>query len=108
MVIRGNEGILKAFSSRNTINTKYTKKDFVFQSDLGYNGRKCQTPGLEITTLGYVCLRLKIVSSSLPRSLPFWRKKPSPHSEFPELNACVSRLKPGLPVSDLWSPLRRQ
>ena len=48
------------------------------------------TLGPEITTLGYVCSRLKIVSSFLPRSLPSWRKKPptrpSPSSEVPELN----------------------
>lgn len=48
------------------------------------------TLGPEITTLGYVCSSLKIVSSFLPRSLPFWRKKtltkPSPSSEVPELN----------------------
>lgn len=33
------------------------------------------TLGPEITTLGYVCSRLKIVSSFLPRSLPSWREK---------------------------------
>lgn len=51
--------------------------------------------------IGYVCLRLKIVSSSLPRNLPCWRKNPQP--DHPQVQRPQSQmqkpLKPGVPSS---------
>ena len=63
------------------------------------------TLGPEITTLGYVCSRLKIVSSFLPRSLPSWREK-TPDQTFTKFRGPRAKHKlwagwnQSVPVSD--------
>lgn len=89
--VRGNKGILKAFSSRNTTTQNNTKKDFVcFKSDLGYNGRKCHTGACNYYT-GLCLLKIKnsfIFPSQEPSLLEEKTPtRPSPSSEVPELNA---------------------